>query len=203
MDPARARLDEAERLARRAGNDGDLAAALNIKGVLLCRLERWGEAEAALEEAGAAAERGRDLTALGQSRAYLADLRISQGRWAEALEPIGDAVRRFGEAGSLRLAAPARVARGLVLLELGRAAEAAADEEAGLRELEEQGQGDSEMATRARIYLGRARAAVGDREGARRLLDRAEAEAGAIARAAPVVAEALKPLIEKLRTALR
>lgn len=203
-DAAESKIAEAEKLTREIRAEAYLSTILNLKALRLIRIGQHEEAERVLIEAIGCATRSEGPAGVGaaQANSYLADMRIAQARWPEALGPINEAVARHESAGLRRLLAPALIAQGLVLLELGRAAEAVKAEERALSALREMGSEQSEIGIRARIYLGRARAAIGEVAAARELFTRARKEVEVVAEQMPEWGEALRPLLKKLKEAL-
>ncbi|MEK7469321.1 MAG: adenylate/guanylate cyclase domain-containing protein [Planctomycetota bacterium] len=203
-DESGQKIDEAERLAREIQAVSYVSTILNLKALRQIRLGKFVEAEKFLLEAISLAISVEGPGGIGcaQANSFLADLRIAQARWAEALGPISEAVDRYEAAGQRRLVAPSRIARGLVLLELGRAGEAVTEAERGIVGLREMGIEDSEVGIRGRIYLGRARAASGDLAGARELLVRTRKEVDGIGMQKAEWGEALRPLLAKLESAV-
>jgi predicted ATPase/class 3 adenylate cyclase/tetratricopeptide (TPR) repeat protein len=195
------KIDEGERLARGLGQDYVVCRFLNLRGIIHARRGEFDAAERVLSEAGEVARRSGARVSLAQTHSFVADMRMQRGRFAEALPPIEEALRLYADLKVLRSVAMTRIARGCALLEVGRFAEAAQEEETGLRELAETQQLDSEVAIRARIYLGRALAGCGDLKRARELLEQARLEAGQVA--VPAVRAALTPLLTRLEDSVK
>lgn len=202
MEPAARLLEESARLAGESGNSELSSKSLNALGLLRARTSDLAGAERILTESARASMAAGLHFRAAQANMFLADAWGAAGEWARALPPAEEAFRLYEAIGATSCLPPARISRGLVRLEVGRAAECAADQTEALRELEALGQGGFEIAIRGRIFLGRALAATGDFDGARRLLDRTREETAETVRNHPQLGGPLMEELKKLEAAV-
>lgn len=164
-----AKLDAAQQIARQMGDRARDAEARSIRGWALFELGDASAAEAELEAALMLLREVGDRTLEAVTLRRLAALRQEQERWVEADHALRDSIDELDARGSRIERAVTRLQLGLLRLEQGDTAEAAAEFDRGVRDAGDQLPWLERQVDAMRAVMA---ARAGDVEGARGILDR-------------------------------